>query len=186
MNCKYLRFTRKPARRVNQDKNSFAKNEEGTAAIEFALVMVPFFILVMGIIEIALVFVAEININYATYLTARKVRTLNPAIQTVTDFRNDICQTVFFVPNCTSKMKIEARTWGEFDDVTYPSAIGGDGNVDSDVTDNFVFDIGGSNSIVTVRAIYEWDLMAKIPLVGFGNLTNGNRLITGFAAFRNE
>ena len=48
------------------------------------------------------------------------------------------------------------------------------------------FATGGSESIVLVRVYYEWELMTPLMNAGLKNLSNGKRMISATATFRNE
>ena len=158
------------------------KNEDGAVAVEFAFIGLPFFLLVFGILEVAMVFYAEINLNHATNETARRVRTLQAAITTSDDFVQDICRTIVFFPNCNSNIKIEVRVHDDFENIDKTIPI----NEEGELKENFIFNLGGPGSVITVRTFAEWDLFAKLPDLGLSNMSNGNRLIEGFSAFRNE
>ena len=160
----------------------FKKNEDGAVAVEFGFIGLPFFLLIFGILEVAMVFYAEINLNHATNETARKVRTLQAEIKTSGDFVQDVCNTIVFFPNCMSKLKVEVRVHDDFEAIDKTNPL----NDDGDLSDNFIFNLGGPGSVITVRTFAEWDLFAKLPDFGLSNMSNGNRLVEGFAAFRNE
>ena len=170
------------ANRAQRVTLRFKRNQDGVVAVEFAFIGLPFLLLTFAIIEIAFVFMADINITHATSDSARKVRTGQAGISTVSEFINDVCSQVVFLPNCTAKMKADVRVYNSFDAINNDSALDEDG----DLRDDFVFNKGGPGSVITVRTFYEWDLFASVPDLGLGNMPNGNRLVEGFAAFRNE
>lgn len=161
---------------------SFHHNQDGSAAIEFGFVGLPFFLLVYFIIELALIFMAEININHATYESARKVRTHQAGIETVEQFKADVCSNIVFLSNCTTKLQVEVEEYGDFASINYQDPLDGDGNLKN----NFAFNKGTVGSVIAIRTFIEWDIFAGIPNIGLSNMSNGNRLITGFAAVRNE
>lgn len=160
----------------------FKKDVEGVVAVEFAFIGLPFFLLLFGILEISLIFMAEINLAHATADTARKLRTGQAGIDTLSAFKQDICANVVFVPNCLSKVKVEVRTYPDFASIDTSFNVNSDGGLD----DNFLFDSVPPGSIATVRTFIEWEIFAKIPDLGLGNLPNNNRLVQGFSAFRSE
>jgi Flp pilus assembly protein TadG len=53
----------------------FGRSQDGSAAVEFALVATPFFALLFAIIETALVFFADQALDTAVQSTARLLRT---------------------------------------------------------------------------------------------------------------
>ncbi len=160
----------------------FKKDVEGIVAVEFAFIGLPFFLLIFGILEISLVFMAEINLAHATADTARRLRTNQAGIDTLDKFKENICANVVFIPNCISKVKVEVRTYDDFASIDTSFNVTGDGGLD----DTFLFQSVPPGSIATVRTFIEWDIFAKIPNLGLGNLPNNNRLVQGFSAFRSE
>lgn len=160
----------------------FKKNDDGSLMIEFGFVGIPFFALLFAVLEVSLVFFAEVNITHATGDTARKVRTLQDSINTIDAFKADVCSQVIFVPNCNSKLKVEVRVFNDFSTIDSTDPLDNNGAL----KDSFIFDLGQPGSVITVRTFLEWDLFASLPDMGLGNMANGNRLIEGFAVFRNE
>ena len=160
----------------------FKKNDDGSLAIEFGFIGLPFFMLLFAVLEVSMVFFAEVNITHATGDTARKVRTLQGNVNSVSDFVSDVCAQVLFVPNCSSKLKVEVRVFDNFSTIDSTDPLDNQG----DLKDSFVFDLGAPGSVITVRTFLEWDLFANLPDLGLGNMPNGNRLIEGYAVFRNE
>lgn len=161
---------------------NFKENIEGIVAIEFGMIGLPFFLLIFGTLELSLVFMAEINMSQATADTARKLRTGQSGIETIGQFKADICNKVIFIPNCISKLKVEVKAHNDFSSIDTSFSLNSDGGLE----DNFVFDTIDAGGIATVRTFIEWDLFAKIPNLGLGNLPNNNRLVQGFSAFRRE
>lgn len=162
---------------------SFKQDAKGVVAVEFALVGLPFFLLIFAILEISLVFMAEINLTHATTDTARKLRTGQPGLETLNKFKEDICSNVIFIPDCLSKIKVEVRTYPDFASIDTSILLTEEGSLNDE---NFLFNSVPAGTIATVRTFIEWDLFAKIPDLGLGNLPNNNRLVQGFAAFRSE
>lgn len=160
----------------------FHREKDGTTGIEFAFVGLPFLLLLFAIFEVSLVFMADINILHATADSARKVRTLQSGVNTVQKFKEDVCGKVIFIPNCISKLQVEVKAYNDFDSINNEDPLTEDG----DLKDSFIFNIGGPGSVITIRTFLVWDIFASIPDIGLGNMPNGNRLIQGFAAFRNE
>lgn len=168
--------------RTQRFLKSCRKNQDGAVALEFALVGLPFFLLLFAILEISLVFMAEVNITHATADSARKVRTLQANINTVDLFKADVCSQVIFIPNCLSKLQVEVKVYNDFASINNDDPLDGNG----DLRNDFVFNQGLPGSVITVRTFVEWELFANLPDIGLGNMSNGNRLVQGFAAFRNE
>ncbi|MBC8129296.1 MAG: pilus assembly protein, partial [Rhizobiaceae bacterium] len=53
----------------------FRRDRKGVAAVEFAILAIPFFVTVFAIVETSLVFLAELTLDQSVDRVARKVRT---------------------------------------------------------------------------------------------------------------
>ncbi len=172
-------------RRLKNDRS-------GATAIEFAIVAVPFFALMIAIIEISLVFLGSFVLENAVDQASRMVRT-GQAQQQGFDkdrFKDEICGTVSGLFDCKNGLKLDVRPAenfagaGSFD----PPMNEGGGLDDS----GFDFDPGAGGDVIVVRVFYVWDLFAGIPdeiggiRIGLSNITGGGRLLMATAAFRNE
>ena len=173
---------RKTAVKAIRSCRQLKKNDDGTVAIEFAFIGLPFLLLCFAILETGLVFMADINLTHATSDTARKVRTHQSGIDTVEKFITDVCDKIVFIPNCTAKLKAEVKVYNDFASISNDSPL----NESGELKDTYIFNKGGPGSVITVRTFFEWTIFASLPDIGLGNMPNGNRLMEGFAAFRNE
>jgi Flp pilus assembly protein TadG len=164
----------------------FGSDRRGIAAVEFALIALPFFVLTFGLIEIVLVFILSTTLDYGVQEAARRVRTgeLQAAAGDMTKFKAAVCGELFALMDCDSKLSIDVRKLDSFaasDAVSSP--IDTDKNMKK--TD-FTFDPGKANDIVMVRVFYEWALVTPVISAPLANLANGKRLIVSTATFRNE
>ncbi len=162
----------------------FGRTEDGATALEFGLVAAPFFALLFALIEVGLVFFANFTLENAVDSAARLIRTGQAQTQgfDADKFKTEVCSQIVALFDCNNGLKIDVRNFQTFASVTLPAALDKDGKL----TNNFVYQMGSGEDIVVVRAFYEWDLIAKIPGAGLGNMGNGNRLLAATAAFRNE
>ena len=71
----------------------FARHQDGAAAVEFALVAVPFLALLFAILETALVFFAGQTLETAASDSARMIMTGQGANWSVSDFQTQLCGT---------------------------------------------------------------------------------------------
>ncbi|MEJ0060036.1 MAG: TadE family protein [Terricaulis sp.] len=53
----------------------FAREKSGAAALEFAMVAIPFFLLTFGLAEVAMIGFTQTTLDYAVSETAREIRT---------------------------------------------------------------------------------------------------------------
>ncbi len=162
----------------------FARDRGGAAAVEFALVATPFFILLFGILEIALIFFATAIIEDAVADAARDIRTgeLQSAGQDETDFRASICDRINVIADC-GRLKLDVRTFSQFTGATMGAPTGADGELDDS---GFTFEPGDPGDVVVVRVFYDWRLLGPGFVNGLANMPGNRRLISAASAFRNE
>ena len=176
--------TSSPIRRCRTFFGSFAKREDGAAAVEFAMVAFPFFALLFAILETAVVFFAGQILETGVYNASRLIRTGQAQTSGFSEaqFRQSVCDNIYGVIDCNNDLILDVRTHENFDSADLSSPFDADGNT----TFTPKYDPGQRNDIVVVRAFVKWPTI--VP--GFGNdlstFGDGSRLLAATAAFRNE
>lgn len=136
------------------------RKEDGTTAIEFSMLLVPYLMISLGIIELSLMFTAASLLEGATHSASRLIRT--GQLQQVSsdpeaDFRAALCDFTVALVDCND-MVIEVTTMDSYGDYT-AATFDADGNMVPQA-----FDAGESNAKVLVRVAYRYSMMT--PLVG--------------------
>ena len=164
----------------------FGGAQGGAAAVEFALVATPFFLLLFGIIELAFIFLVSSSLENATAQAARTIRTgelQNGGAATATAFKAAVCAKFGWLQSdCTTNLSVDVRTYPTFASVTAPQVIS-NGTFN---TGALTFAPGGPDDIVVVRTYYQWPLIAPMVSQAMQQLNGGKALLTSTAAFRNE
>ena len=162
----------------------FRRDSRGATAVEFGLVAIPFFALMMAILETFLLFFASQTIETATNRGARLIRTgqAQTAGMTEADFKTEICSAMAGLFNCSANLRVDVRTYEFFDNVDLTQPVDDDGNLIED----FIFQPGDAGDVVVVRAFYEWPIHTNILGLGLASLANVKHLIAAATAFRNE
>jgi Flp pilus assembly protein TadG len=165
------------ARRIGADNR-------GATIIEFALVMVPFFILLFGIFEVGLVFWGGMELENATDDAARMVRTGQAQAGDFSEaqMKQKICERVSLLVNCPAKLRIDVRSFNAFSEMTPASPLDAGGAL----KESFSYSLGGPQQVVLMTAFYEWPLLNFMSTMSLSNMASGNRLLRASAAFRNE
>jgi Flp pilus assembly protein TadG len=165
----------------------FTRSRRGAAAVEFALVSIPFFALLFGIIEIGLIYFIATTLEAATNEAARQIRTGQLQSQgtpaTQASFKTLVCNQMSWLgSNCTANLAIQVQTFSSFQTITQPSPIS-NGQIDQT---KLAFDMGGPGDIVLVQAFYQWTvLVPALDRIGTP-LSGGKMLLTSTSVFRNE
>jgi Flp pilus assembly protein TadG len=174
-----------PFSRLRDFVTRFRLARRGTAAVEFAMLALPFFGLLCGIIEIGMIFVVATTLDDATNTAARTIRT--GQLQTAggsssNSFATSICgQLSWLGSNCASNLSVDVETFNQFSSITAPQTV-----TNGVFTPPTNYSIGGPGDIVVVRAYYQWALFTPLMNQAMQTISGGKMLITSTATFRNE
>lgn len=165
----------------------FAKAKRGTAALEFALIAMPFFLLMFGLAEISMIGFAQSSLDYAVSETARQIRTGQAQNGGVTydQIRSQLCTEAnrFVVLTCDN-LFLDVNRFTSFVDA------GNQNNSpiqnDEFQTDGFGYNPGVASDIVVVRAYYRWQVMTPMFEPVFESVSGGQRILVSTMMFRNE
>lgn len=170
---------------------SFFKATGGAAAVEFALVALPFFFLLMGILQIGLIFFVQTDLDNASAEARRLIRTgefqaANGATGTAaaTAFENEICNNAATITNCQNNLAVDVNVVPDYSNVTYTNRINqSTGQFDDSLQS---INAGVGSDIVVVTISYKWPLY--VPLVDqiFANTSTGDQVLMSTIVFRNE
>lgn len=184
----------------------FARSRDGSAAIEFALLAIPYFIIVFAIIETFIAFAAEELVSNAVDTMSRQMRTgqITFALGRATDkteaqFRQAFCNEISILISCSTtevatpaKLYLDVQKFNTFADIpTTVPRTSTDRYADIDPS-KFKFTPGGTGTINMLRAYYRWQIMTDLvrPYITTIRPTDGSMptqyLIIATAAFQNE
>ncbi|MEM5470997.1 TadE/TadG family type IV pilus assembly protein [Hoeflea sp. AS60] len=176
----------------------FRKSRDGTAAIEFALLAFPFFLLIFATIEAFIAFAGEQLLENAVDTMARQVRTGQIKNLDEAAFRTKFCAEISLMIKCAAKedpndqkLYLDVREFATFADIpnNIPK-VSNDQFSDLDSSD-FAYSPGGPKSINIVRAYYRWEVMTDLVRPFITNIRKDGEmprdyLMVATAAFRNE
>ena len=177
-----LRFPSLPRPRI---VDRFRKASDGSAPVEFAIVAIPFFILLFALIEIALAFFASQYLETAAAQAARQIMTgrAQAANFDQSAFIRAVCVNVEPMMNC-SGIKVDVQTVANFGAANMGGPDRADGTNAPIYSNTYRQGTGGD--IVVVKVYYEWPVMVPTFGLAIGDLPNGKRLLQATAVFRNE
>ena len=162
----------------------YHREDDGVAAVEFALVAWPFFLLLFGMIEVSLYYATGFVVEGAANASARIIRTgqASDSGNPVAAFEDKICEHSQLILNCDD-LQYEVLEIGEnFSDANLEPDIDEDGEL---VTGGV--SVGGSDDVVLIRVGYRYEF--KTPLIGrmLGDTTGTNsQLHVATVIVRNE
>ena len=167
------------------------RDERGATAVEFALVIGPFMLVLGVIIETGLMLFTEYVIQSSVQEAARQIRTgqaQSAAMTQATLKTNFLCDTLNIIINCNTKVYVYVNAQASYTalQAALPSMLtvgpsyGGS-------TVNTSYNCGQPSQAVAIVATYDWEFTLPYFMGFFGNMGDDQmRRLVGFAMFRNE
>lgn len=158
---------------------------EGAAAVEFALVATPFFFLIFGILELALVFVTNAMLENATLSASRMIRTGQADVENLEAgaFEAALCgQMGVLAGGCEGRTTIDVRVIPQFRSLTPPDPLA-TGQMDENA---LTYATGEPGSLVLVRVWYAQPLVTPFLSQAVSRVESGDAVLSATTAFRNE
>jgi Flp pilus assembly protein TadG len=168
------------------------RGQRGSAAVEFALIATPFFLLLFGLFEIMMIFFVQTTLESAVSEESRKIKTgqanAGAGIDAAT-FKANICARMMGIISCNDRLFVMVQN--------QPAT----GSLPSPLNDPTILasppyqQNTAAGSIVVVRAFYMWQMftpgisnaLSNTTSSGpNGDLGSGNRMLVATSAFRNE
>ncbi len=162
----------------------FRRNSDGTTAIEFGIVAVPFLGLLIAIFETTLIFFTQSALETGVANAGRLIRTGQVQTQGISEamFKTSVCGSLAGYLDCNARLTIDVRSFTNFAGVTLPAAL----DENDELAGGNTFSPGATSEVVVVRAFYVWDMITPDHITGLSNMAGGKRLIAAASAFRNE
>ena len=180
-------------------------SKDGAAAIEFAILAIPYFMVIFAIIETFVAFSAEQLISNATNNMARQIRTgqitfnLNRASdKTQAQFRQAFCDEIAILIRCSDtevaqpdRLLLDVRRFTKFSDVPVTIPRVSDQRFADIDPSGFGYNPGGPSTINMVRAFYRWHVTADLvrPYISSVRPADGSAssvLLVATATVQNE
>lgn len=152
----------------------YATRNDGVTAVEFGLLAVPFFFLILGIIEVSLFYASGVILEGAAMSASRVIRTGQAQISgdPQNAFEQVMCDQVGVLVNC-DRIVYEVINLGDSFTAASLATPGfdGDGNLVS-----AGFDAGSSRDVVLVRLAYRHEFFSPLlgPFLGDETGTNSS------------
>ncbi|KKX31676.1 TadE/TadG family type IV pilus assembly protein [Rhizobium sp. LC145] len=200
-------ITRKDSAPRRRTLRQLVRSRDGAAAIEFALLAIPYFLIVFAIIETFIAFMAEQLVSTAVDNMARQIRMgqitygLNLSSNKDRDkFREAFCDEISILIRCSEeeiktpqKLYLDVRSFPTFADIPKEiPRVSDKPFADLDALNANHYSPGGPKSINMVRAYYRWQIITDLvrPYITTirpeGQSMPTDFLIVGTAAFQNE
>ena len=177
------RFFGRCLRKTTRAVRRFGVARGGASIVEFALILPPFLLMLMGTLETSIVLFVSTHLEGSVNDAARQIRTGNiqAAGDPLAEFRTILCGRLEIVMNCDSRLVIDVRPFNQFGSITFDPFFDENGEPQGN---GFV--AGNAGDIILVRVAYNWEI--QTPLLGQILADDGvsRKVIMAAAAFRNE
>lgn len=169
----------------------FADNRSGSTAIEFAMLVLPFSLIVFAILETCLAFAAQEMMANAANSVARQLRTGQLRAETLDQakLRELICQPLeLLVANGCPDLAVDLRH-GTFDELNTASkdwpvkGTGAEREIDSA---KLKFEPGGTMTPNMLRVFYSWPVMTDLLRKQLSTMKGGKTLLFTASTWQNE
>lgn len=177
-----------PLLRLERLFRRFGRARKGTAAVEFALVAVPFFLLMVGIAEVSMVGLAQTSLDFSVSEVGRQIRTGQAQLngRSASQMQQMLCSQMssFLFLTCSGNLYLDVDTFTSFTDAS--------NNNSSPISNNqfqtagFGYSPGCPSDIVVVRAYYRWKILTPMFASVFQNVSGGERILVSTMMFRDE
>ena len=180
----WLSRARSQARRLGEDAHA-------TTAVEFALVAPLVIALILGAMQIAVIYLAQAELENAAEQAARLVLTNQaPASGSAgqASFKTSVCGYLPALFSCSSVMvDLEAQTVNANSSdaltMTPPTLTY---NSSGQVTNSWNYDPGSPGKLMILRVMYQWPVVAGPLGLVFSDLANGTLFLSSTQVFQNE
>lgn len=162
----------------------FIRQQDGAAAVEFALIAVPFLALLFAILETALVFFAGQTLEAAVSDASRLIMTgqAQAAGYSQADFKTQVCNRIYGLFDCSGGVYVDVKQYSSFGSVNNTAPVT-NGTFD---TTKMSYTPGGPGCIEVVTLYYQWPIYVSLLGNNLSNLNGSKRLLVATSVFRNE
>jgi Flp pilus assembly protein TadG len=165
-------------------RRRFWRDRDGSTAVEFGMIALPFGMMIFAVLELGLVFVLDSVLENATIETGRLVRTGQATAQgmTAAAFKTQLCSRMsIFEADCADRATVDVRVIPQFN-TSPPDPL--DGGVFD--TGPLTYSNGQPGNLMLVRVWYRQPLLTTFLAQGLSRLHDGATMLTATTAFRNE
>lgn len=173
----------RPSTETPPPRARLLNDRRGAVAMEFAIVSIPFFLILFAILEMALMFFVGQVLDTATVSASRLIRTGEAKAQSFIpkQFKDKICAGMVNLVDCDTRLSVDVQSYSSFGAYAPTSPLDKDGNITSTHYTN-----GNKSEIIVVRSFYAWPVLFDMLARNTIRLSNGDQLLGAVVAFQTE
>lgn len=162
----------------------FKSDTSGAAAIEFALLIGPLLLMILGTLEVSINYWVGGTMDFATQKVARLVKTGQAQGQALTtaQLKTQMCKEMFNLFGCSANVYIRVEVLTALSAPSRPLPVNTNGTFVADVAPQY----GVGGDYIIVRGYFQFSPLFDV----FGALTprlaNGRHIVVASSLFRNE
>ncbi len=157
----------------------FRRERKGSMTVEFALLLVPFLLMTVGVLEIAIIQLTRTSLASAIEDTSRQIRTGQGGCITPNQYIAQLCSSMAFSGgDCMNNTKVIIEELANF---TSSRTSGGP---DFDAITNSI-DAGRAESIMALQVFHRRNILVPLLDNALGG-GSGQIMLVNNLAFRNE
>lgn len=163
----------------------FARDARGAAAVEFAIIATPLFLMLLGMFQMAIIYFYGQALQSGADAAARMLMTgtAQDASYSQSQFKTAVCNNAGTLFNCGNVM-VDVQSSSNFQSLnTTPITLTYSGG---NVSNTFNYSPGGPGSAVIVRVMYNFPIFWPVLLPGYVNQPNNKILLTATVVMKNE
>ena len=181
------------------------RDQDGATAVEFALISLPFFMLLFGILSVCHLFFWIFTAENAVWTASRDMRTGtfqtgatgSPYAGLSGDplklaFKQQICKNTVNSSDCVNHSTVLVQSTLASSNgfsglgLTQPNCRNATNGLLAQTDPLAAFNPGAASSTVIVTLCYAWGFGGKLPFLNLNQLSDGSFLIEASAVFRTE
>jgi Flp pilus assembly pilin Flp len=165
-------------------RRGLIKDQSGATAVEFAIVAVPFLVIVLGLLEVGVQYFTSTSFESAVQRTARLIRTgqAQESSMNLAQLRQLVCDDIFNLFDCKNNTAFQVSVLSSMTSVPTDAPVDEDG----EFTLEEDFELGKGTDYVMVRGYFQFKPLMDVFGVMSHRLANGNYLYGATVLFRNE
>ncbi len=175
------------------------RDEKGATAVEFGLIALPFFMLLLGSLGVSQLYFWTFTAENAVWTASRDMRTgtfqtaasgspyaglTGDALKTA--FRSQICKGTVNYTDCFNNSVVLVQSTVLSGTINQPNCTTASNALVANSDALAAFATGAQEAVVMVTLCYAWAFGGKMPFLPVPKLSNGAYLIQASAVFKTE
>jgi Flp pilus assembly protein TadG len=154
----------------------------GATALEFGVLVLPFILVMMFILDVAMMSLADSMLDRALHQVAREIKTGQAATKTASQFKTELCTATLGLFSCASNIYLNVQVVNSFSSVSFFNPVNTNGTMKS----SFNFAVGTAGDYMLVQGFLKWKSPAAALAYYKGMLSDGSVVLSSAVLFRNE